>query len=158
MAGRSETRMQKRLKSGRSRTRLSSVSNAMRLITAFSEEEYEIGVSDLARRLGLAKSTVHRLATTLIETGMLEQNPQDGTYHLGLKLFELGSLVRRKMDVTNEAQPFLKELREKTGETVQLGIVDHASDSTIWRTLKKTLCSPIAASTGSSRPRPTAHS
>ena len=127
MGRRSMTRVEKRPGSGRGRTRLSSVSNAMRLITAFSEEEYEIGISDLARRLGLAKSTVHRLATTLIEMGMIEQNPQDGRYRLGLKLFELGSLVRRKMDVTNEAQPFLKELREKTGETVHLAILDQHS-------------------------------
>jgi DNA-binding IclR family transcriptional regulator len=127
MGGRSNARMEKRPRPGRGRTRLSSVSNAMRLITAFSEEDYEIGISDLARRLGLAKSTVHRLATTLIHMGMLEQNPRDGTYHPGLKLFELGSLVRRKMDVTNEAQPFLKELREKTGETVHLAILDQQS-------------------------------
>ena len=124
MTAPSNMRMDRKLRSGRSRTRLSSVSNAMRLIRAFSDEEYEIGISDLARRLGLAKSTVHRLATTLIEVGMLEQNAQDGKYHPGLKLFELGSLVRRKMDVTDEAKPFLRELREKTGETVHLAILD----------------------------------
>ncbi len=109
------------------KTRLSSVANAVRLIKAFSDDEYEIGISSLAKRLGLAKSTVHRLASTLIESGMLEQNGENGRYRLGLALFELGALVRRKMDVSSEAKPYLKMLREKTGETVHLAILDQAS-------------------------------
>jgi len=109
------------------RTRLSSVANSLRLIRAFSEDQYEIGISDLAKRLGLAKSTVHRLASTLLDQGMLEQNAGDGKYRLGLALFELGTLVRRKMDFTAEARPFLRTLMEKTGETVHLAILDHDS-------------------------------
>ena len=109
------------------RTRLSSVANSLRLIRAFSEDQYEIGISDLAKRLGLAKSTVHRLASTLLDQGMLEQNAGDGKYRLGLALFELGTLVRRKMDFTMEARPFLRTLMEKTGETVHLAILDHDS-------------------------------
>ena len=111
----------------RRRTRLSSVANSLRLIRAFSEDHYEIGISDLAKRLGLAKSTVHRLASTLLDQGMLEQNAGDGKYRLGLALFELGTLVRRKMDFTMEARPFLRTLMEKTGETVHLAILDHDS-------------------------------
>jgi DNA-binding IclR family transcriptional regulator len=111
----------------KNRTRLSSVANSLRLIKAFSEDRYEIGISDLAKRLGLAKSTVHRLASTLLEQGMLEQNPADGKYRLGLALFELGTLVRRKMDFTVEARPFLRTLMEKTGETVHLAILDRDS-------------------------------
>jgi DNA-binding IclR family transcriptional regulator len=58
---------------------------------------------------------------------MLEQNAGDGKYRLGLALFELGTLVRRKMDFTMEARPFLRTLMEKTGETVHLAILDHDS-------------------------------
>ncbi len=119
--------MERKPTTAKSRTRLSSVANSLRLIKAFSEDEYEIGISDLAKRLGLAKSTVHRLASTLLEEGMLEQNPGDGKYHLGLALFELGAMVRRKMDFTMEARPFLRTLMEKTGETVHLAILDHDS-------------------------------
>jgi len=70
--------MERKPGSAKSRTRLSSVANSLRLMKAFSEDEYEIGISDLAKRLGLAKSTVHRLASTLLEEGILEQNPGDG--------------------------------------------------------------------------------
>ena len=109
------------------RARLSSVANSIRLLTSFSGEENELGITTLATRLRLAKSTVHRLATTLTGAGFLEQNSETGKYRLGVALFELGALVRRRMDVANEARPKLRELLEKTGETVQLGIVDHFS-------------------------------
>ncbi|HUY02029.1 MAG TPA: IclR family transcriptional regulator [Rhodocyclaceae bacterium] len=109
------------------KTRLSSVANAIRLIRAFSDIEYEIGITDLGKKLVLPKSTVHRLASTLIDTGMLEQNAETGKYRLGLAVFELGSLVRRKMDFSSVAKPFLMALREKTGETVHLSILDQSS-------------------------------
>jgi len=109
------------------KARLSSVANSIRLLTSFSGEEDELGITTLATRLRLAKSTVHRLAATLTSAGFLEQNSETGKYRLGVALFELGALVRRRMDVANEARPKLRELLERTGETVQLGIVDHFS-------------------------------
>lgn len=109
------------------KARLSSVANSIRLLTSFSGDEDELAITTLAQRLGLAKSTVHRLASTLTAAGFLEQNSDTGRYRLGVALFELGALVRRRMDVANVARPHLRELLEKTGETVQLGIVDHYS-------------------------------
>ena len=106
-------------------TRLSSVANAILLMKAFSDEQSELGISALAERLRLAKSTVHRLASTLVEAGMLEQNKETGRYRLGLAVFELGSLVRRRFDMSFEAKPWLMTLREQTGETVNLSILDH---------------------------------
>ena len=109
------------------RVRLSSVANSIRLTKAFSEDEYEMGISALAMRLGLAKSTVHRLATTLVEYDILEQNKETGKYRLGLALFELGTMVRRKMDTNSGAQVQIHALADETGETVQLAILDHLS-------------------------------
>ena len=63
----------------------------------------------------------------MLEEGVLEQNAEDGKYRLGLALFELGALVRRKMDFTAAARPFLRMLMEKTGETAHLAILDHGS-------------------------------
>lgn len=103
------------------------MANSLRLLASFSGEHNELGITTLAQRLGLAKSTVHRLAATLAGAGFLEQNSDNGKYRLGVALFELGALVRRRMDVANEARPQLRELLEKTGETVQLGIIDNDS-------------------------------
>ena len=107
-------------------SRLSSVASSIRLLKAFSEQQVEIGISDLAKRLGVAKSTVHRLAVTLVADGMLEQNPDTGKYRLGLSLFRLGSLVRQRMNVSNEGRTLLRELREKVNETVHLAVLDGA--------------------------------
>jgi IclR family transcriptional regulator, KDG regulon repressor len=108
----------------RRRERLSSVTTAMRLLKAFSEDEIEIGISALAKRLGIAKSTAHRLAVTLVAEGMLEQDRDNGKYRLGVALFRLGTLVRRRMEVSNEARPYLYSLRETINESVHLAILD----------------------------------
>jgi IclR family KDG regulon transcriptional repressor len=107
-------------------SRLSSVGAALRLLKEFSAQEPELGITSLAQRLGLAKSTVHRLASTLVAEGFLEQNPASERYRLGLSLFALGTLVRRRMDVSREALPFLHELRDRTGESVHLAVLERS--------------------------------
>ncbi len=99
----------------------------MRLLKMFSEGEVEIGVTTLARRLGVAKSTAYRLASTLVAEGMLERNGETEKYRLGIALFGLGALVRQRMNVSNEARPYLFDLREATNETIHLAILDRAS-------------------------------
>jgi DNA-binding IclR family transcriptional regulator len=113
-----------RAKEGAERRRLSSVATAIELLKAFSEDEVEIGISTLAKRLGVAKSTAHRLASTLVAENLLEQDRATGKYRLGLALFRLGTLVRRRMNVSEVARPLLFSLREKTNETVHLAILD----------------------------------
>ncbi len=106
--------------------RLSSVGAAVRLLKCFSEGEAEIGVTTLSRRLGVAKSTVYRLASTLVAEGMLEQNRENDKYRLGLALFGLGALVRQRMNVSTEARPHIFALREATNETVHLAVPEGA--------------------------------
>lgn len=106
------------------KTRLTSVANAARLLQAFTLETPELGISDLAKRLGLAKSTVHRLASTLIEARFLEQNQKTVKYQLGLAVFQLGACVANRMDVSVQSVPYLESLMEQTGETVHLAILD----------------------------------
>jgi DNA-binding IclR family transcriptional regulator len=106
--------------------RLSSVASALRLLKSFTAEESELGITTLAQRMGLAKSTIHRLTSTLLAEGFLEQNPLNEKYRLGLSLFGLGTLVRRRMNVSSEALEHLHELRDRTGETVHLAVLEQA--------------------------------
>jgi IclR family KDG regulon transcriptional repressor len=103
---------------------LSSVGNAARLLKAFLPREKEIGVSELARRLDLGKSTVHRLLTTLVAEGLVEKDPVTGMYRLGLVMFELGQAVRVHMDLHAAVGPVLAALREETHESCQVGVLD----------------------------------
>ncbi len=126
MAPKSKTQSRIAKKPKATRNRLSSVATAIRLLKAFSEDEEELGVSALAQKLGVAKSTVHRLAVTLVSEGLMEQDPDNDRYRLGIGLFGLGTLVRRRMNLSNEARPYLFDLRARTGETILLGIPSDA--------------------------------
>jgi IclR family acetate operon transcriptional repressor len=103
--------------------RLSSVRNAARVLKAFSRTDRELGVSQLARRLGLGVSTAHRLLVTLTDEGLLERGER-GTYRLGLQMYELGVTVFPNLDLHEAALPVLASLREATGESVQMGVLD----------------------------------
>ena len=107
--------------------RLSSVTSALHLLKLLSGDESEMGISSMAKRLGLAKSTVHRLSVTLTAEGFLEQNPDNGRYRLGLSLFELGAAVRRRMDVSTLGQPILGALRGETPASVHQAVLAQTS-------------------------------
>lgn len=102
---------------------LSSVGSALRLLKTFTAEEPGLGITAIAKRLGVAKSTAHRLASTLLAEGFLEQDALDGRYRLGLALFAMGTLVRRRMDVSEQGAPQLHALCEQSGETVHLAVM-----------------------------------
>lgn len=108
----------------RGSTRLSSVTTAIHLLKTFTIEDDELGISELAKRLGIAKSTVHRLASALLDEGLLQQNPENGRYRLGVGLFSLGALVRSRLDVTQESKHVLNDLRQKTQENVRLAVLE----------------------------------
>ncbi|HEX4358384.1 MAG TPA: IclR family transcriptional regulator [Pseudonocardia sp.] len=103
---------------------LTTVRNAARLLKAFLTREEELGVAELSRRLGLGKSSVHRLLTTLLHEGLVEQDGRSGRYRLGIIMFELGEAVRQHMDLHGAATAVLLALREQTGESVQLGVAN----------------------------------
>jgi Transcriptional regulator len=103
---------------------LSTVRNAARLLKAFLTREEALGVSELARRLDLGKSNVHRLLSTLVAEGLVEQDARTGGYRLGIVMFELGEAVKVHMDLHAAAGPVLAHLREQTGESSQVGVLD----------------------------------
>jgi DNA-binding IclR family transcriptional regulator len=105
---------------------LSSVRNAARVLKAFRTRERELSVAELARRLELGKSTVHRVLRTLVAEGLVEQDPQTSGYRLGIVTFELGEAVRVHLDLHAAAGPVLTALREQTRETSQVGVLDGA--------------------------------
>lgn len=103
---------------------LASVHNAARLLCAFTTTDTEYGVSQLARKLQLPKSTVHRLLTTLAEERLIERNPRTVRYRLGLKMWELGALAAGHLTLREAAAPYLDDVRNRTRETVQVAVLD----------------------------------
>lgn len=111
----------------RNSSRLSSVTTAIHLLKTFTDEDQELGISELAKRLSVAKSTVHRLASALLDEGLLQQDETTGRYRLGVGLFSLGSMVRSRLDVTAESKVILNALRLETQENVRLAVLEQDS-------------------------------
>ncbi|HKE97444.1 MAG TPA: IclR family transcriptional regulator [Actinomycetes bacterium] len=103
---------------------LSSVRSAARVLCAFTLAEPELGLSELARRLDLGKSRVHRLLATLVSERLVEQNPLTGKYRLSIKLYELGAIVSTHLDLHEAVAEYIDELRNRTGETVHVAVLD----------------------------------
>ncbi|HEC08583.1 MAG TPA: IclR family transcriptional regulator [Acidimicrobiales bacterium] len=102
---------------------LQSVTNALRILREFSYRDPVLGVSELARRLDLGKSTTHRLLTTLAAEGFVTQTAS-GQYRLGVTLWELGSLMVHSLELREVAHPVLEALRNQVNETVHLAVLD----------------------------------
>jgi DNA-binding IclR family transcriptional regulator len=98
-----------------------SVATALDVLDCLADEP-ELGVSDLGRRLGISKSTAHRLVTTLCQKGFVQQVPESRCYRLGIRLHELGELVASRSPLRDHALPLLESLRSQTGETVHLAV------------------------------------
>lgn len=100
---------------------LQSVSNALAVLDCLADER-ELGVAEIARRLGIAKSSAHRILLTLAAAGYVQRVSETRRYRLGLRLHELGELVASRSQLRDYALPLLESLRTQTGETVHLAI------------------------------------
>src|SRR5665648_501292 len=81
-------------------------------------------MTEIAEKLGLYPSTIHRILDTLRHWGYVEQDSHTQKYRLGLKALELGMAKLHQMDLVREAAPCLKELVNQCNETVHLGALD----------------------------------
>src|SRR5699024_2042029 len=103
---------------------LRSVGTALDVLECFAMDS-TLGVSDVARRLGVAKSTAHRVLTTLASRGFVEQD-STGAYRLGLHLYELGMLSHARNGLRHVALPVMQAVADQSGHTVNLGVPDGA--------------------------------
>ncbi|MCT9819844.1 IclR family transcriptional regulator [Microbacterium sp. W1N] len=91
---------------------------------AFGDHDEGMGVSALARRANLPKSTVSRIAGELVEEGLLDR--EGDTFYLGVRLFEFGQTVERPRRLRHLAYPIMTGLRDLTAQSVQLAVLDGA--------------------------------
>ncbi len=101
-----------------------SVGKLLAVLECFSSVDKRLPVSEIARRTDLPRSTAHRLILALKEIGFLEQDRTRDEYRLGIKLFELGSIVLGNMDLHREAPPFVEALTATSREAAHLCVFD----------------------------------
>ncbi len=101
-----------------------SVDRAASLLLALGDSQGEAGVTELARRLGLHKSTASRLLATLQRRGLVEQDGETGKYRLGLVVIRLAERAERTLDLRSLALPELERLARLSHETAGLGVLE----------------------------------
>ncbi len=102
-----------------------SVLNALDVLEFLMRED-EVDVSDIAPRLGVSESTVHRLLNAMCVRELAERNPDTGLYQLGVHLAELGQVASDRFPLRRAALPLLQELRQASGLSVHLTVPDGA--------------------------------
>src|SRR5215212_2828470 len=100
------------------------VQKAMNLLEALVRSGQPRRLTELARQLGLTKPNVYRLLSTLSILGYVKKDPNTSLYSPTLKLWEMGSLLVRDIDLVAIASPRIRKLCEETRESVQLAVFD----------------------------------
>lgn len=98
---------------------VASVARAIAILECFETAE-QLGVSEIARRIGTAKSTAARLVLTLQRAGLVEQDPDTRQYLLGLRLADWGQLTAHRHDLGAAARTVLCDLASETGLTAAI--------------------------------------
>lgn len=107
--------------------KISSIDRALDILILLYEEQRELGVTEIGTALGLYKSTVHRTLATLEKRGFVQQNPENGKYWLGMKIYAIGMAVGEKMPLKQLVQPFARKLSQKFNEVVNVSVLDTTS-------------------------------
>jgi IclR family pca regulon transcriptional regulator len=101
----------------------SSLKAGLAILSCFTAERPVLGIATLAADLQMSRSTTHRYASTLVALGYLEQD-QSRRYRLAPRAADFGMAVLGSMPLRARARGPLRELRESTGLTVSLTVLD----------------------------------
>jgi DNA-binding IclR family transcriptional regulator len=100
-----------------------SVERALRLLFKIADHpEAKYGLSELSEFLDIDKSSVFRLLSTLIESGLVRQNEGKKGYQLGYGIYSLAAALREQLKITDLVSPFLKKLALSTQENAHLAL------------------------------------
>jgi len=101
-----------------------SLERGLAILGSFSPDRPALGISELAKRLSLTRSTTHRYVATLARLGFLDQDESTRKYRLGIRVLDLGFAVLGSLELREIAAPYLQRLTAATGHTSNLAIRD----------------------------------
>jgi len=97
------------------------IERMMRLLDTLEAHPEPLGLKQIAQYTGLHPSTAHRILAAMAADRLVDR-VEPGSYRLGMRLLELGTLVRSRISVRELALPMMRELHAQTGETVNLSV------------------------------------
>ncbi|MCC7484300.1 MAG: IclR family transcriptional regulator [Burkholderiales bacterium] len=103
------------------KTSIQVIERMMWLLEALARHASPVNLKSLSAETALHPSTAHRILAVMVEHRLVDRI-EPGTYRLGIRLLELGNLVKSRISVRQEALPFMQALHEELGETVNLSV------------------------------------
>jgi DNA-binding IclR family transcriptional regulator len=109
-----------------------SVERAIDILDCLAEYSKGCGIGELSKKLGLSKSTIHRIITTLKHKEYVAQNKENDKYQLGIKILGLSSSIINNMDLIGIAKPYINEFANKVDEVIHLSLPDESYTNIIY--------------------------
>jgi len=106
----------------REKTAIQVIERMMNLLDALAAHTGAVSLKELAQSTGLHPSTAHRILNDMVVGRFVDRGEQAGTYRLGMRLLELGNLVKARLSVREAALEPMRELHQRTGQTVNLSL------------------------------------
>ncbi len=97
------------------------IERMMKLLDVLSYYHDPVSLKQLALETGLHPSTAHRILSAMTASGFVERT-DPGAYQLGIRLLELGNLVKSRINIRDSAMPLMQRLHREIGESVNLGV------------------------------------
>ena len=97
------------------------IDRMMKLLDVLSYYHDPVSLKQLALETGLHPSTAHRILAAMTASGFVER-AEPGAYGLGIRLLELGNLVKSRINIRDSAMPQMQALHEQIGESINLGV------------------------------------
>jgi len=101
------------------------LTRAVRVIQAFDAQNPQLSAAQIAARAGLPRTTAYRLAAQMTQLGLLVHRP-DGSYRLGLMLWEVATRSSSTQDLASSALPFMEDVNQLVRHSTQLSVLDHS--------------------------------
>jgi len=103
---------------------IGSVARTFKIMEQLAQASGPMSIAALAQATGRPKSSLHRVLSTLVHTGFVEQDPQTGKYRLTLKMWSLGVSAFADLDIVKISRPYLEALSAAAEETVHLAVLE----------------------------------
>src|SRR5690349_23253420 len=103
------------------KTSIQVIERMMRLLDALAAHSDPVSLKELAQRTELHPSTAHRILNDMVTCRLVDRS-DPGAYRLGMRLLELGNLVKARLSVRDAALAPMRELHRMTGQTVNLSV------------------------------------
>lgn len=101
---------------------VSTVERALTVLRAFTHQQPELSLTDIATATGLHKATVFRLLATLSRAGMTMKDPRSGLYRLGFGVIAMAEVAKTSTGFVSQARPFMRQIRDELNETVYIAV------------------------------------